>query len=299
MNLSIEKKYTFTGHEAPVYSLELLSGDSFLSGGGDKIVCYRKLEEDSPAHGIINTGSTIYSILHIPEKNILLAGLSHGGIHVIDMKLKKEIHFLLYHQNGVFDIKYSGKQKKIIVAGGDGKISFFSSDNFSLQKSISLCNEKIRSVAIDKNENMALVGCGDGTICILDLDKAEIIKRFPAHQSSVNIVYFHPEKDVFLSGGKDAHLNTWSGSNYRLQESIPAHNYAIYSIAFSPSGTFYATGSRDKTIKIWDSDDNRFLARIDLEKNGGHLNSVNKLLWMKNVLLSAGDDRKIIAWRIS
>ena len=299
MPISIHKTFSFTEHDAPVYGLEAFGDHSFFSGGGDRIVSYRDTKEDSVAKGIVNTGSTIYSLKYIPEKNILLTGVSGGGMHVIDLNKKKEIHFLLNHEKGIFDIKYSPKHDKILTAGGDGKISAWSGKDFSFYKTHTLCKEKIRTIALDKDENMAAVGCGDGTIHIIRMDDFEEIHSFKAHHLSVNAIFFHPYINIFISGGKDAHLNFWNCDNFKMLKSIPAHNYAIYSIDFSPSGNYFATGSRDKTIKIWDGESFNILSRIDHEKNKGHIHSVNKILWMNDVLLSAGDDRKIIGWNIT
>jgi WD repeat-containing protein 61 len=84
-------------------------------------------------------------------------------------------------------------------------------------------------------------------------------------------------------------------------KSIPAHEWAIYDIAYSPNSKLFATASRDKTIKIWDSKTFELLKVINKEKDRGHLNSVNKLIWStyNNYLISAGDDRAIIIWEIN
>ncbi len=296
--LSIEKNFVFSNHEAPVYALEPFYDEGFFSSGGDKIISLRGLLKDSENKGIVNTGTTIYSLKFLPEKNILLAGVSGGGMHVVDLNEKKEIHFFLFHQKGIYSIQYSLANDLILTTGGDGKIAFWSAKDFSFIKSLSLCSEKIRSVAFNKAENIAAVGCGDGTIRIIHLEKLEQIHSFIAHASSVNAVSFHPEQDVILSAGRDAHLNFWTSNDFKLIKSIPAHNYAIYSIEFSPDKSFFATASRDRTVKIWESADLNFVYRIDAEKNEGHKHSVNKITWMKDNLLSASDDRSIISWKI-
>jgi hypothetical protein len=40
------------------------------------------------------------------------------------------------------------------------------------------------------------------------------------------------------------------------------------------------------------------LTRLDNEKSGGHLNSVNALLWKNDYLISGSDDRSIIVWEV-
>jgi WD40 repeat protein len=235
---------------------------------------------------------------YIPERNILVAGISGGEIHVIDLEKKKEIHFLKYHQKGIFDINYSIKHGIMITVGGDGIVSYWSLKDFSFIKSDKLCNEKIRSIAVDPKEEVAAIGCGDGTIRIIGLNDLKEQHRFHAHNLSVNALRFHANKNILLSGGRDAHLCVWNTNDYEKTQSIPAHNYAIYSLSFSPSADMFATASRDKTVKIWDTETFEVLSRIDREKNAGHAFSVNKVLWMKDFLLSAGDDRKVIGWGI-
>jgi WD40 repeat protein len=148
------------------------------------------------------------------------------------------------------------------------------------------------------HSNLA-VACGDGTVRIFDANSAEEIFRIEAHQFSTNCVAFHPDNNYILSGGKDAYLKIWDAKSYTLIEGIPAHNYALYSVAFSPDKKYFATASRDKTFKIWDADTLEFMIRVDKEKHGGHKNSVNNILWMKNnSLVSTGDDRSVCVWEV-
>jgi WD40 repeat protein len=298
MPVEIQKVFTFSGHDAPVYELAFFEENKIISGGGDRIITLLNINDIENPVGIVNTGSTIYSLKYIPGKNILLAGVSSGGLHVIDLNHKKETHFLMNHLKGIFNICYSEINNLIFTSGGDGKISAWSADDFTFIKSLEVSSEKIRSIITDRSEKFLIAACGDGTIRIFSLPALTETHRFNAHNSSVNSICFHPEKNILISGGKDAHLNFWSTDDYKLIQSIPAHNYAIYSISFSPSGKLFATASRDKTIKLWNSNTNEIALRIDFEKNSGHTFSVNKLLWIKNLLISAGDDKKIIGWKI-
>src|SRR5205085_1469456 len=171
MSLSINKIFEFNEYEAPVYSLESLGNDAFFAGGGDRVVTFRNAFKNSLVHAIVNTGTTIYSLNYIHELKYLLIGVSGGGMHVVDLEKKREIHFLVNHKNGIFDIKYSAKHKKIFTAGGDGTLSIWSAETFTLIQSISLCKEKIRSIIFDSGEENAIVSCGDGTIRFISIEK--------------------------------------------------------------------------------------------------------------------------------
>jgi WD40 repeat protein len=298
MSLTIQKYLTLSGHESPVYALENFDSRSFFSGGGDRIVSCWNLEEQT-SKGIINTASAIYSLKYIPSKNLLLVGVSEGGVHVIDLIQKKEIHFLNHHEKGVFDIQYSEKFNLVICVGGDGVISSWSGDNFTLVKTLKLCEEKVRAIRIEKDEKYMAVGCGDGTIRMLIINTLEEITQIPAHTTSVNSLCFHPYMNFLLSGGRDAHLNIWRTEDFKLMQSIPAHNYAVYSITFCQEKNIFITASRDKTIKVWDADNFNFLSRIDLINNEAHKHSVNKIIWVKDLLISASDDKMIMVWKIT
>jgi len=302
LQIQVKKIHTYKGHEGSVYALERsIAPELFFSGSSDKLVTEWNLGSDSAPRGIVNVGSIIYSLRHIPERRLLLIGVLGGGLHVVDLEKKQEIKFLVHHKNGIFDITYSLLLNRVYTASADGSLAVWSLDDFTLLYSLDLCKEKVRSIQLKQDGSELAVASGDGMIRIFDPENMTEKISFKAHELSANTVMYHPSNDLLLSGGRDAHLNIWGAKSYHLLQSIPAHNYAVYGIEFSPDGRLLATASRDKTIKIWDAESFEILARIDKEKYQGHLNSVNKILWTsyQNYLISAGDDRSIMVWEIT
>jgi WD40 repeat protein len=173
-------------------------------------------------------------------------------------------------------------------------------ETLSLIKIKKLCVEKVRSIDINYHISEIAVASGDCHIRIFDLKTLEEKKTFIAHTLSANIVKYAPNGNILLSGGRDAYLNMWDTKNYTQIKSIAAHNFAIYDIVYNPNAKLFATASRDKTIKIWNAQTFEMLVRISKENYEGHVNSVNKLNWMKynNYLVSTGDDRSILVWEI-
>lgn len=300
-SLSIKKAFTFTGHEGSVYALEM-SGESgvFFSGSSDRIVSQWSLDGSVPPKGLVNVGAIIYSLRFVREMNQLLIGTSAGNLHVIDLTAGKEIRNIEHHRQGIFDIQYDNANNRIYTAGADGTIALWRLDDISLLRSITLCKEKVRAIAVHPSSGEIAAACGDGSIRILDAANGTARKEFSAHGLSANAVIYDASGKRLLSGGRDAHLNVWDTESYERIQSIPAHNYAIYAFAFSPDQKILASASRDKTVKLWQADSLEIIQRIDREKHDGHRNSVNKVIWLDHPsgLVSTGDDRAIMAWKV-
>ena len=301
--LTVRKKFQLNGHQASIYAISPgLQSNELLSCGSDRqIVCWNM--EDKTARLLARTEHSNYSLFLNQSEALLLIGGGDGSISFLDLKQKLEVKNLLHHQSAIFDLAFSPAAQLYIAASADGSISFIDAKQLSCKKIVKLCEGKIRDLAIDESELELAVACGDGTIRIFDLVNLNQKFEQKAHAESANSVCYHPNGIHLLSGGKDAMLCIWerkqSGA-LLLIEQIPAHNYAIYSIVFHPNANYFATGSRDKTVKIWDAKQFQFQVRLNKENFEGHLNSVNKLCWVKNqhLLLSAGDDRSIMAWEI-
>jgi WD40 repeat protein len=303
-DLSIDVKHIaiLTGHSGCVYAMDKgFSEYTVFTGGSDRFIALWNLETLQAEKFSAALPAPIYTICHIPEKNILLAGTTTGSIHIIDLEKKEEIKILQHHQAPVFDIKYSLKTNCFYTAGGDGNFAVCDLDTLSLLKMKKLSQKKVRSIDFNYTTSEIAVALGDSNVLIFDLHTLDYKKDFIAHQLAekiigANTVRYSPDGKFLLTGGRDAHLNIWKVGDYELVKSIPAHNWAIYDIVFNPDTTLFATASRDKTIKIWDAKTHQILKRITKENFEAHTHSVNKLIWssFNNYLVSVGDDKMVI-----
>lgn len=285
------------GHTGCIYALDRgLSGHTVFTGGSDRFIAHWDLESFRAEKFATSFTAHLYSICHVYEKQLLLAGTTDGSVHIIDVAQNKEVRILKYHRGPVFDIKYSLETNCFYTAGGDGNFAVCSLDTLSLVKVRRLCAEKVRSIDFNCDTAEIAVALGSGDVFIFDLFSLQVKYGVIAHRLSSNIVRYSPDGKFLLTGGRDAYLNIWETGNYTQVKSIAAHNWAIYDIAYSPDATLFATGSRDKTIKLWDAGTFKFLKRINEEANTGHSHSVNKLLWspFHHYLVSVGDDKEVM-----
>ena len=302
LKILVNKLFHLTGHQAAVYALVAGADEKLVyTGSSDKMIARWNIAEKKADNFAASMPTSVYQLLHDVAYNRLYVGSGVGAVHVIDLNEKKEIKNLILHPNAaIFDLIKADKFNLIITAAADGGVVAFDENNFELIARNKLCEQKIRSLCFIESSQVLLAACGDGYIRVLELPTLKVVNQFYAHDLSANKVIKHPIKDIILSGGRDAHLNIMEWPSCKIMEKIPAHNFAIYDIVFHPENSLFATASRDKNIKIWDANSLQFLYRIDKEKNEGHINSVNKLLWSKyeNTLVSTGDDRSMMGWQI-
>ena len=292
----------FTGHQGSVYALLKGEDNCFYSGSGDKLVV--KWNADMPDEGevVARSSDAVYGLLLLKEENVLMVGQASGGIHIIDLTERAEKRLLKISHTSIFSLQLSVDGNLIFVLTGDGSFYVLERSSFNQVASVKISSSKVRCMIFNADGSKAYFGCGEGAVQEINLNGFSFGKRWQAHQQgfSVNALTLTPENDCILTGSRDAHINKYSLSNYKLVQSVPAHNYAIYDLAFNNDKSFFASASRDKTVKIWNPETLEVIMRLEKQEADGHVNSVNKLLWLNTTdLLSAGDDRSIALWKMS
>lgn len=296
--MQIEKAHTATGHRAALYALAQLGQQTILSAGGDGWVVAWDIEMPEPGRVIADAGLQLYSLCALNETQ-LLGGNMNGGLHWIDLRNPENNRNIQHHQKGVFDILSTG-DGTVWTAGGDGVLTRWDASAIRSLESLQLSRLSLRTLAFSPKRGELAVGTSDGDIYLLDAKTLEIRQRMAnAHTLSVFTLAYNPEQNLLLSGGRDAMLRVWElDRDIRMFSEQPAHWFTINHLVFSPGGDYFATASRDKTIKIWRASDFQLLKVVDTIRSGGHINSVNRLLWREDYLLSCSDDRSIIWWKV-
>ncbi len=238
---------------------------------------------------------------HLPEAQLIVAGNMNGGVHWVDLADPSATRNVTHHQKGVFAARRLGDA--VLTAGGDGVLTRWSVAARRSTESLQLSGKSLRCFDYNPERQELAVGASDGNIYLLSAADFALIQVLQdAHQPSVFSVCYSQDGRTLYSGGRDAHLKSWARNTggWVLDQVAPAHHFTINDIAIHPGGQVLATASRDKTVKLWRASDLRLLKVIDTVRDQGHLNSVNRLMWLpeRKMLLSAGDDRSILGWEV-
>ncbi|MBK8497702.1 MAG: hypothetical protein IPL52_02515 [Flavobacteriales bacterium] len=285
-------------HTAPIYAVCRARDEGIFTGGGDGRVLFWQASRPQEVKVVAEVPAAIQSIHH--SEHYLFLGTSTGELFIIDDARRTVAHRFPTHAKGIFSI-ISIDAARIACAGGDGVLSIWlvaDDGTVSLQRSLPLCDGKLRGLSLSSNGEFLAIACGDGALRVLDTTHFNEAATCAGHEGGASAVHFHPHKAVLLSGGKDGHMRAWSISEgFREVLGMAAHRSTVYGIAFDDHGRWLASASRDKTVKVWDATSLEPLVRLDLQ-SGGHTHSVNALCFAGDDLYSAGDDRKLIRWSL-
>jgi WD40 repeat protein len=296
---TVQKLKTITGHKDCIYTLAAFDKSSqFFSASGDGMIVIWDLASDQDGQLIAKLPNSVYALSFNHHLHLLVAGQNYEGIHFLDVENKKETGSLQLTKAAIFDIQSFGEY--LYVGTGEGVLLKVDGKKLSVAATAKVSDRSLRCIAIDETRGEIAAGYSDHKVRIFDMD-LKLKLTLDAHDNSVFSVRYSPDGKYLVTGSRDARLKFWDvEAGYRKTGEIVAHMYAINHIDFSPDKKHFVTCSLDKTIKVWDASELKLLKVIDRARHGGHLTSVNKVLWTsyQDKLLSASDDRTISVWHI-
>ena len=305
---TVRKVQQLTGHNSAVYGLTPgPEPRTFLSAGGDGWIVQWSLGEKDEKGELLGrllakVDTQVFSLVYIPTTHTVVAGDMNGGVHWVNLQEERPNRHIAHHHKGTFGFQIVGEE--LVSIGGDGIITRWDILRQSSIESLQLSAQPLRSVLHLSTRNELIIGSSDHSIYrigLADFDVRETIKA--AHDNSVFALCAPSStSEMLYSGGRDAQLKQWQlGEATQLQEAQPAHWYTINDLIADPSGETIFSASRDKTIRVWDSKTFKLRKTLDAPRDGGHVNSVNRLLWLEDspYFVSASDDRSLIIWEVS
>ena len=297
--MEIQRIDTFSGHKAPIYSLEEGREPHFIySAGSDGWVVEWNLQKPDLGKVLAHIEGSVYCLKLDRSTNIFWVGQNFEGIHGVQVNDQSRVFSIAMPKKAIFDICFWDNQ--VWVAHDHGLISVIDRESQQIIKHIKSGDKSARKFCLIGQDKIA-IGFSDGFIRVFNTN-FELEFAWLAHELSVFSMIYEDSSHSLLTVGRDAKIKRWLlvGENTRLVQEVPAHIYAIHDVVVSPDEQFFASASMDKTIKIWRANDLTLLKVIDAPRYGSHKNSVNKLLWssFQDYLVSASDDKNISIWKI-
>lgn len=282
-------------HSGAIYKLIVGPKENqFFSASGDGIIALWDVRSGQDPLLVLNCSEPVYTLLYLHHKEELIAGCQSGDMQIFSLRDRKQIRHIKAHTKGIFYIASLPEENLIWTAGGDGIVNVWCAGDFKLIKNRHICSTKTRHIHAGQKIR---VSCGDGHVRVVEPVNLETQQMVFTHGKGCSISTDHPLKPVWLSGGRDGHIRVFSQEENIEILTLPAHKGTVYGLHFHHDGKILVSHGTDKTIAIWNSLSMELLHRIETGASA-HTHSINSAIWINDVLVSGGDDRKIITWKI-
>ena len=114
--------------------------------------------------------------------------------------------------------------------------------------------EKITSLAISRNGNLALSATDSGKAYLWELPASGNAKELSGHEAQISTATFSSDGKWALTASKDKTARLWETSTGRSL-ALRGHEGPVFAAAFSPDGKHVVTASKDGTAMIWNVPD--------------------------------------------
>lgn len=291
-----------SGHRAAIYDLAP-SPTGFYSAAADGFIVHWHLDDVDFGEVVAKVDGGKFLCLTTLEDGGIVVGALDGGVHWLYPDEEDRNRHVAHHTRGVFAVLRIDNQ--VFTAGGDGVLTKWDATTGRAAESLPVSGNSLRCIANYPDSPLLAIGASDGHVYTVDSREMKVVGKNNGNPPSTFCVAFQPNLSFprMIFGGRDAHLRGFDLAYVKSPRpftAIPAHNSTINDLAFSPNGRYLATASRDKTVKLWDAETWELLKVCEVVRDRGHVNSVNTLLWQSDeLLLTAGDDRRVLGWEVS
>uniref|UniRef100_F4C2Z5 WD40 repeat-containing protein n=1 Tax=Sphingobacterium sp. (strain 21) TaxID=743722 RepID=F4C2Z5_SPHS2 len=297
--IEVNKKYTLSGHQNPIFAVETGSTPSMLfTAGNDKGVVEWDLDVGKFKRILLPVKSSVYALHYLPAGKLLAIGERSGLVTIVDVEKHLVVARLQHHEKPIFGIQAFHTKPELIVSSEDGTVSIWDTVNFKLLYHFNVSAETVRCIALNRTEDTIAFGAKDSKIRLFHARDYLQFQEINEHSAAITALTFSPDGNFLLTGGRDAQLNVFETKDFLLNRNITAHMFSIYGIAYHPSFPLFTTASRDKSIKIWRATDYSLMKNISLEKGyETHRLSINNITWINDhTFASVSDDKMVLIW---
>lgn len=287
----IKLVHTLTGHSGSVYSISC-DQHHLYSSAGDRIVTRWDLTSGAQDSFVVKLDHPSYAIHTNNDSSYIYIACMDGTVHCVDKTIKKLIFSLNIGKHKVFCLKEVITDKslllinevgsviiinveeksithninlihskvrrfvihgdEIIVADGNGKVTFIDSTSLQINKSIQISNDALTSVYFDDLNSHIFLGTKGAHLKSINLLSHKVVFDIPAH----NYVIYDLIKigEYGISCSRDKTIKIWNQNFTKVLQRIDnksvGHKFSVNQLLKIDEFSF-ASCSDDCTIKVF------------------------------------------------
>ncbi len=290
MNVELISEYQ--GHEAPIYKLGRVE-DLLYSASSDRMLGAWGLSTNKPApfsvkaeagiytfyHNgrvlylgcssghmhVIDTQEKVelknlklhkkgvYSVLEIPEHNLLVTGGGDGFVQFLKLDNYSLVRGFKLSDFKIRCLVKSKDGEKVLVSGGDGEVREIELTYFNEVNRFSASEKSVNVVGYHPTKPLVYTAGADGFVKFWKDGKN--ILELPIHNMSVYGLSFNSTGEIAVSVSRDKSIKIWSAADFQLLEKIErrnlkGHSHSVNTFCWVGENEFCTAGD-DRIIKRW------------------------------------------------
>ena len=229
-----------------------------------------------------------------------------------------------------FDVKSSRvkglafhpKRKWILASLHTGVIQLWDYSEKTLIDKFDEHKGPVRGLDFHQHQPLFVSGGDDHKIKVWNYKNRRCIFTLDAHEDYVRTTFFHREYPWIISSSDDQSIRIWNWQSRSRLAVLTGHTHYVMCAQFHPKNELILSASIDQTLRLWDisplksknsasnmpSKDEmatglpEILTKSDysVESKDAHVSEINWCAFhpKKDICLSAGDDNRVMVWRI-
>ncbi len=201
--------------------------------------------------------AAIFTLVHIPQKFLVVAGDADGNLSIWDVNSLTLILFLPLDAGKIRKINVKSDGELFVVHGQDDKIRIFETTRFN--EIITLPGHvkgSCCSIFSKFDDNLLVSGGKDGLLKIWNWTEEKLIQNIPAHNFAIYDLK-NLNDQYYLSASRDKSIKIWNGRTHEFVEKLDlkkgGHKHSVNSICILNETQFLSCSDDKKVIK-WQLD---------------------------------------------
>lgn len=251
------------GHKLPVRVCKFSpNGDLVVSGSGSwgrpipgEVIVRQTQTGKVLWESSLHTGQVTGISFH-PSRD-LLATADHswqteksGSTIVWDVASGEVVAKLRLGRN-TFDVEFDPTGQFLATAGADGKIRFFRTENWRLQRTVLHHQQSVHDISYHPSGNLLASAGRDGRLCVFDCKSGAIVYE-QDDLSDVRCVSFNSDGSQLACSIFSGHILIWDTSTWKLLARHCSPNGRVGSLEYVPDGESLLVNTINGPTQVWD-----------------------------------------------
>jgi hypothetical protein len=239
----------------------------------------------------------IASLAYRPDGQVIAASGYHE-INFWDPNTGKLLTRLATKSERIQSLSWNGDGSLLLYAGGTpsrlGEVVLINEADRRIERVLWQGNDLALSAVFRPNAPQVAAGGTDRIFRIWEIATGKEIAAVENHADWILSLAYTPDGTKLLSASRDRSVKVWDQEKQEPMVTFTKHTDAAGSVTSSPDNLLACSAGSDKILRIWKIDGTAEQVR----EIGGHGDVIQRVVWLKTkpILISAGSDKRIIAW---